>query len=44
MVENIEKNAIKEQDEVKENIIVEIFKKLLGINFLTYGDKKEVLK
>lgn len=44
MSESSEKKSKKEGIEEKENIIVVIFKKLLGINYLTYGGKKEILK
>lgn len=30
--------------EEKDNIIIEIFKKLLEYNFTTYGGKKDILK
>lgn len=44
MTEFSEKTNKKEDIEKKENIIVTIFKKLLGINFLTYGGNKDILK
>lgn len=44
MVESPEKETKKDVVEAKENIIVDIFKKLLGINFLAYGGKKPILK
>lgn len=42
--ESTEKNTSKETIEEKDNIIIEIFKKLLEINFTIYGGKKDVLK
>lgn len=39
-----EKEVRKDSEEEKENIIVDIFKKLLEINFTTYGGKGEILK
>jgi hypothetical protein len=44
MSDSPETDTSKETVEEKENIIVEIFKKLLGINFIVYGGKKDVLK
>ncbi|BHH82542.1 hypothetical protein [Desulforhopalus sp. 52FAK] len=44
MVEAPEKESNNTPAEEKDNIIVEIFKKLLEINFSTYGGKKNVLK
>lgn len=38
------KKETKEVVEEKENIIVDLFKKLLALNFLTYGGKKDILK
>jgi len=44
MDENPKKDSTKKATEEKDNIIIEIFKKLLEINFTTYGGKKDVLK
>ncbi len=44
MTETVDKNTSKETEEEKENIIIDIFKKLLEINWFTYGGKGEVLK
>lgn len=44
MVEAPEKESNKTPPEKKDNIIIDIFKKLLEINFTTYGGKKDVLK
>ena len=44
MTESPEKDTKQDTAPVEENIIVTIFKKLLGINYLKYGDKKEILK
>lgn len=44
MVESPEKDTKQNTIEIKENIIVTIFKQLLGINFHEYGTKKDVLK
>ncbi|MFT5698461.1 MAG: hypothetical protein ACI8ZB_001316 [Desulforhopalus sp.] len=44
MAEPEEKDTKKDVMEEKDNIIVDIFKKLLGINFLIYGGKKPILK
>jgi len=44
MVESPEKDTKQATNTKKENIIVTIFKKLLGINYLKYGGKKEILK
>ncbi len=44
MVESPEKDTKQETVKIKENIIVTIFKQLLGINYHKYGTKKEILK
>ena len=44
MVASPEKETKQKTVEDKENIIVEIFKKLLEINYLNYGGKKKILK
>lgn len=44
MVESPEKDAKLDTITVEENIIVTIFKKILGINYHKYGGKKEILK
>lgn len=44
MTEVPEKNTTTAEREEKENIIIDIFKKLLEINWFTYGGKKQVLK
>lgn len=44
MVESLEKETKQKTIEIKENIIVTIFKQLLGINYLKYGGKKDILK
>ena len=44
MTDTVEKKNDTDIVEEKENIIVEVLKKLLEINWFTYGGKKEVLK
>ena len=44
MVESPEKDTKQDTIILKENIIVTIFKKLLGINYHKYGGKKNILK
>ena len=44
MADSLEKKNKKEGIEEKENIIITLFKKLLEINYLTYGGKKQILK
>ena len=44
MVDSPEKETPKKVIEEQENIIIVILKKLLGINYLTYGGKKNILK
>ena len=39
-----EKESKNKVNEKKDNIIIGIFKKLLEINYLKYGSKKEILK
>lgn len=40
---DVEKKAEQQQPEA-ENVIIAVFKKLLGWNYHEYGTKKEVLK
>jgi hypothetical protein len=44
MVDSTETEEKKEAVEEQENIIIVILKKLLEINYFTYGGKKEILK
>lgn len=44
MIESPEKDKKQDAPPVEENIIITIFKKLLGINYLKYGGKKDILK
>jgi len=44
MAESPEKDTKHDSSKIKENIIVTIFKKLLGINYHKYGGKKDILK
>ena len=44
MAESPEKDTKQDSIEIKENIIVTIFKKLLEINYFKYGGKKDILK
>ena len=44
MVDSREREEKTEAVEEQENIIIVILKKLLEINYFTYGGKKEILK
>jgi hypothetical protein len=44
MVESPEKDTKQDTIKIQENIIVTLFKKILGINYHLYGGKKDILK
>ncbi|MFT5726796.1 MAG: hypothetical protein ACI8PB_000928 [Desulforhopalus sp.] len=44
MVESPEKDTKQDSIKIEENIIVTLFKKILGINYHEYGGKKDILK